>query len=145
MTINVKPSERIAVAGVLSPVAVVNSEQFTGVVDVSAFHQVMGIALTGNMAAETIDVKLYRCDSNGSNPVALKSATQRSAHATANDSKQIVINLKTDDLIASGAQYVKLGAVTGDTSGGPMCLVLLGVDPRHGPVTQPAAVVQTVG
>lgn len=145
MTINVKPSERIAVAGVLSPVAVVNSEQFSGVVDVSAFHQVMGIALTGNMASETIDVVLYRCAANGSSAVALKSATQLGASASANDNKQIVFNLKTDDLIASGAQYVKLGAVTGNSSGGPMCLIVLGVDPRYGPVTQPAAVVEVVG
>lgn len=142
--LNIKATERIAVAGVLSPATVANTETFTGVVDLAGYHQVMGIVALGNMAAETIDAVLYRCDSAGNNAVALKSATQLSAHATNNDNKQIVFNARSDDLIAAGAQYVKLGVVTGNSTGGAVCAVILGVDSRFGPVTQPAAVVQSV-
>lgn len=144
MNRNVKACEKIAVAGVLSPVTVVNSEVFSGVVDLSVYHQVMGILLLGNMASEAIDFKAYRCDSDGGNAVALKSATQLAASASANDSKQVVINVTANDLIASSARYVKFGVVTGDSTGGPAAIVALGVDADFGPVTQPTAVLQTV-
>lgn len=144
MTPNIKASEKIAVAGVASPATVSNTEVFSGVVDLGAYHQAMGIALLGNMASETIDFKCYRCDSDGSNAVSLKAATQLAASATANDSKQVIINVTADELMASGAQYVKFGLVTGGATGGAAAVVALGVDARFQPCTQPTSVLQTV-
>lgn len=144
MNPNVKAVEKIAVAGMLDPATVANSEVFTSVVDMSKYHQVMAILALGNMANETIDFKCYRCDANGSNAVSLKTATQLTASASANDNKQVVMNVTADELIASGAQYVKFSAVTGNSTGGPAAIVVLGVDARFQPVTQPSAVVQTV-
>ena len=142
-TPNVKASEKIALAGILDPQTVANSITYTTVVDLSKYHQVLGIALLGNMASETIDFAAYRCASDGSSPVSLKASTQLAASASANDSKQLLINVTADELIASGARYVKFGLVTGGATGGPVTVVALGVDPRFGAVSQPATVLET--
>ena len=55
--INELSSEKISVIGVIAPQAVVNSEVFTDVVDMSKYHQALFIACLGDMAAETIDRK----------------------------------------------------------------------------------------
>lgn len=142
MTPNVKATEKIALVGVVNPQTVANTELFSGVIDLAAYHQALGIALLGNMASETIDFKCYRCDADGSNAVAIKSATQLAASAAANDNKQILMNLTADELMASQAQYIKFGLVTGGATGGPACVVGLGVDSRFGPVTQATSVVE---
>ena len=44
MTPNVKSSEKIALVGVVNPQTVANTEVFSGVVDLGAYHQALGIA-----------------------------------------------------------------------------------------------------
>jgi len=134
MSINTLAAADIAVVGTLDPVTVVNTEVFTDVVDMTKFGQVLGIALTGNMAAETIDFKAYTCASDGGSKVALKSATQLAAHASNNDGKQIVINVRAEDL-TSGQRYIVFGIVTGNSSGGPAAIVALGTNARYQPAT----------
>lgn len=134
MSITTLAARDIAVVGTLDPVTVVNTEVFTDVVDMTKFGQVMGIALTGNMAAETIDFKCYTCAANGDTKVALKSAAQLAAHATTNDGVQMVINVRGEDLTA-GQRYIVFGIVTGNTTGGPAAIVALGTNARY----QPAA------
>lgn len=133
--INVAAGEKLAVVGTIDPATVANTEVFTDVVDMSKFHQVLGIALLGNMAAETIDFKAYSCDSNGSNSVALKSATQLAANASANDNAQVLISVRAEDLQASGKQHVRFGLVTGGATGGPAGVVVLGVDAKYQPAS----------
>lgn len=144
---NQKLCEGVAVLAALSPVTVVNTEVFSGVVDLGANQQVMAVAMIGNVAAETVDFKCYTCDSDGSNAAALtgKAATQLAAHATNNDSKQLVINVRDSDMVASGKQYVKFGVVTGGATGGPAAILVLG-EPRQGNATDAdnASVVQIV-
>lgn len=142
MTPNVKASEKIALVGAVNPQTVSNTEVFTPVVDLGAYHQALGIAMLGNMASETIDFKAYRCDSDGGNAVALKSATQLAASAAANDNKQVLINVTADELMAAGAQYVKFGLVTGGATGGAAAVVALGVDGRFGPAAQASSVLE---
>ena len=143
--VNVKAREKISVVGRIDPQTVANTLTYTDVIDLSIFHQILGICLLGNMAAETIDFKAYSCASDGSNPVALTSATQLAAHATNNDLKQIKINVRSDDLISGGLRYIKFGLVTGNTVGGPIAVVALGVDSRYLPAADIASVVQSVG
>jgi len=135
MPVSSQPSERIGVVGTIDPQTVANTETYTDVVDMKSFHEVLGILLLGNMAAETIDFKAYYCDSDGNNAVSLKAATQLAAHASNNDNKQIVINVKSQDLAALNKRYVKFGLVTGAGTGGPSAVVALGVSPRFAPVT----------
>jgi hypothetical protein len=130
---NQKLSEALPIVAVLASQTVANTELFTGVVDMGAMQQCMAVANLGNMAAETIDFKAYSCDSDGSNAVAItgKAATQLAAHASNNDSKQLVIGLRDTDLLTSGKQYAKFGLVTGGATGGPAGVVVLG-SPRQG-------------
>lgn len=143
---NVKGGEKVAVAGLLVPATVANTEVFTDVVDVSKYGGVMAIAVLGNMASETIDFKAYRCASDGSSAVALTgyAITQLAAHASNNDSKAVIVSMLSDALMASGAQYVKFGLVTGGATGGPAMAIALGLDARFQPVSHVAAVVQNV-
>ncbi len=130
-----QPSERIAVVGTIDPQTVINTEVFTDVVDMKNFHECMGVALLGNMASETIDFAVYTCDSDGNNATELKDATQLAAHASNNDNKQIVINVKSQDLAAANKRYIKFGLVTGSNTGGPASVVALGVSPRFAPAS----------
>ena len=135
MPVSSQPSERIAVVGTIDPQTVMNTELFTDVVDMKHFHECMGIALLGNMAAETIDFAVYTCDSDGNNATELKDITQLAAHATNNDNKQVIINVKSQDLASANKRYVKFGLVTGSNTGGPAAVVALGVSPRYAPGT----------
>lgn len=128
-----KLSEAVAIVGTLDPVTVVNSEVFTDVVDLGANIQAAAVLMIGNIAAETVDFKAYSCDSDGNNAAAItgRAATQLAAHASNNDGKQLVINVRDGDLLASGKQHVKFGLVTGGATGGP-CAVIVLATPRQG-------------
>ncbi len=131
-----KLSETTAVVGVINPATVANTEVFTTVVDLGAIRQAMAVAMIGDVPAETVDFKCYSCDSDGNNAAAItgRAATQLAAHASNNDNKQLVINVRDGDLIASGKQHVKFGLVTGGATGGPCAVVVLGA-PRQGPAS----------
>lgn len=133
MDINTGAGEKLAVVGTVDPQTVANTEKFTDVIDMSKFHQVLGVAMLGDMAAETIDFKAYYCDSDGNNASALKSATQLAGHASNNDNKQIVIQVRADELGPLSKQYIKFGLVTGNTTGGPAAVVAIGLDGRFQP------------
>ena len=130
MNVNIAAGEKLAILGRINPQTVANTELFTDVVDLSRLHQAIGIALLGNMAAETIDFKCYSCDSDGSNTTALKSATQLPSSATVNDNTQVAISVRAEDLQASSKRYIKFGLVTGGATGGPAAAIALWVDAR---------------
>jgi len=124
--INSKMGSYLAVLGTLDPVAVVATEVFTDIVDCADTDEIMAILSIGAMASETVDFKCYYCDSDGSNPIALKSAVQLAAHASNNDNTQLVICIDANQLAASGKRHVKFGVVTGSSSGGIMSIVVIG-------------------
>jgi hypothetical protein len=142
-----QPSERIAVVGTVDPQTVANTEQLTDAVDMSKWHEAMFVLLLGNMAAETIDFKLMESDTAGGTytDISGKAITQLAAHATNNDNKQAVINLKAEEL-GTGKRYVKARVITGGATGGPAAVLALGVRPRFGPASDDdsADVVQIV-
>lgn len=132
---NVSLTEGLGVAGIIAPVTTANTQKNTGAIDLSKWASLLFVFQLGDMAAETIDFGVETCDSDGtSNAVDItgKQATQLAAHASNNDSKQVVIGLKSVDLITNGKQYVRGTMVTGGASGGPAACVVLGV-PRYGP------------
>jgi hypothetical protein len=134
-TVNALPTEQFALVATIDPATVANTELFSDVIDMSRWGQVMGVALLGNMASETIDFKSYTCDSGGSSRAALKNATQLAASASANDNTQLVINIRNEDLQTSGARYIVFGLVTGGASGGPASVVAFGTDGRFQPAS----------
>lgn len=128
-------ADSLAVVGIITPATTANTQRNTGAIDMSKWDQVMFVFQLGDMASETIDFGVETCDSDGtSNAVDItgKQATQLAAHASNNDSKQVVIVVKSVDTAANGKQYVRGTMVTGGATGGPASCVALGV-PRYGP------------
>ena len=126
---NVSLAEGLVVAGVITPATTANTQRNTGAIDLAVWDSLLFVFSLGNMASETIDFKCYKCDSDGNNATALKSATQLSASASANDNGQVVIALNQSDLNVNseGARYIKFGLVTGGATGGPAAVLALGV------------------
>src|SRR5688572_3095926 len=126
-----QPSERAAVVGTIDPQTVANTEQLTDAVDMSKWHEVMFVFMLGNMAAETIDCEVRESDASGGTYTTLsgKAATQLAAHASNNDNKQVVINVKSNEL-STGKRYIKGRLITGGATGGPAACVALGMKPR---------------
>lgn len=141
---NAKLTELLALAGVIDPATTANTERFSTVVDMSRFHQVLVVAQLGNMAAETIDVKVYSCDSDGSNSAALVSATQLAAHASNNDNTQILANVRAEALLASGKRYIRVGIVTGGATGGPANAAILGLVRQGATADQDLSTIQQI-
>ncbi len=132
---NTSLAENVAVAGIITPATTANTQRNTGAIDLSKWNQVLFVFQLGDMASETIDFGVETCDSDGtSNAVDItgKQATQITAHASNNDGKQVVIAVKSADLIANGKQYVRGTMVTGGATGGPAACVALGIG-RYGP------------
>jgi len=145
---NVSLAEQLAVVGVIPPQTVASTSVVSGAIDVSKWDQLLFVFQLGNMAAETIDCGVETCDSDGtSNAVDItgKQATRLAADAATNDNKQIVIAVKSTDLIANGKQHVRATMVTGDAVGGPASCVVMGIG-RYGPsiANDLASVVQVI-
>ena len=142
-----QPSERAAVVATVDPQTVANSEKLTDAIDMSKWAEVLFIFLTGDMASETIDFGLQASATSGGTYANItdKQATQLAAHASNNDNSQIVINLKAEEMPA-GKRWVKGRAITGAGTGGPGCIVALGMRPKFGPATDDdlASVLQVV-
>ena len=135
MNPTVSLSEGLGVAGVISPATTANTQRNTGAIDVSVWDGLLFLFNLGDMASETIDLGVETCDSDGtSNAVDIigKQATQLAASATANDNKQVVIYVKSVDLIANNKRYVRGTMITGGATGGPASCIVIGV-PRYGP------------
>lgn len=133
ITTNAKLAELLAVVAAMPPAATANNQRFTDVVNMGNFHQVVAVIQLGDIAAETITVKAYACKPDGSGAVVLEgnSPAVLAADAAANDNKQLVLNVRADDLLASELSHVKFGVVTGGAGGGPVSAVVLG-HPRQG-------------
>src|SRR5574337_1235564 len=99
------------------------------------FRKALVIFHLGDMATETIDCIVETCDSGGTNNVTLKAATQLAGSASANDSKQIVVAINVDEMIASGKEYIRGKITTGAGTGGACVIVVLGLEPCYGPAS----------
>lgn len=128
------PAEQVAVAEWSTGTA--NSTPLAGTaISLKNFGKALFIFRFGDMAAETIDCVVETCDSNGSNNVTLKAATQLAAHASNNDSKVIVIGVDANELTASGKSHVRGKITTGGATGGTCTIASLGLEPRNGPAS----------
>jgi hypothetical protein len=119
--------------------------QATAVVPLANYDRLLFVFSTSDFAnTSTIDGGVETCDHDGDNAalIASKTLTQRAAHATANDDKQFVIDVQSEDLIAAGKDHVR-GQLTGSGTAGNIHILVLGT-PKYGPATQPSTVVQTI-
>ncbi len=142
MQSSIYPSEMVKVAGVIAPATVNSTPSVSGAVDMRKFRRVTAILSIGNVAAETVDFRLEADTVNTFNDsvATVVAATQLAAHASNNDNTHIILECKAEDL-AEGDIFLRARAVTGDTSGGPMSCVILGL-PHYSNEAQLAAVVE---
>jgi hypothetical protein len=134
--VNILASEKVAIVGVLDPAASIAAVQYTDVIDMSKWHQALGLFLLGNMDdAATVICAAYRCDSAGNNAAAIK--TETLGAAAGNDNTQVVIGVRKEDLHPQTTynRYIKFGITNGAGGGGTCCVVGLGVDPVYGPAS----------
>lgn len=133
---NVLASERIAIIGTVDPAAGIAAVTYTDVIDMSKWHQALGLFILGNMAdGDSVVCAAYRCDSAGNNVAAIK--TETLGAAAGNDNTQVVIGVRGEDLHpqATYNRYIKFGITNGAGGGGVACVVALGVDPKYGPAS----------
>ena len=129
---NARLSEQLSLQATIDPVVQVSGTVLTSdYIDLSNFRRAIFIALSGDMASETIDFAVMEAtNASAGSAQVLKSATQWVAHATGNDDKQLVVNVRSEELSA-GYTHVALRWTQGSTVGGPGSVVGLGADPRH--------------
>lgn len=135
--INLKPSQRVSVVGKINPQSA-SSVQATGWLDATAFHNFMALISVGALGASaTVDAKIQQATDNtgtSAKDVSGKSITQLTK-AGSDDNKQVLINLKQEDLdIGNGFKFFQL-SITPATAA---CLIggtVLGFDPRYGAAT----------
>lgn len=110
--------------------------------------EITAVVHLGDMASETIDVAIYQATSSGgAGAKSAKAITQLAASAAANDSKQVVISMRADELdVDGGFSFVAVRIVTGGVTGGTVAGILIGSDLRFQPASlvDNASVIQVV-
>jgi hypothetical protein len=146
--INLKPSQRVGVVGVIAPVSQAAGTVNSGWLDATTFHNFMAVITTGVLGASaTVDSKIQQATDNaGTNAkdVAGKSLTQ--IVKASGDNKMATIDLKQEDLdIQNNFKFFQVSITVG-TAASLVSAHVLGVDCRYGLATANdlAAVVQNV-
>lgn len=143
---NVLPSSRTAIAGVVDPVDGTGTVT-SGWVSVADYYNLMAIIAVGTLGASaTVDAKIEQAtDSSGTGAkdVTGKVITQLT-QAGSDADKQAVIDMSHDDMdVDNSFTHARL-SITVATADSPVAGILLGMDARNQPVTQPAAVDEVV-
>jgi len=132
--INLKPSQRAAVVGVIAPISA-SSVQTSGWIDSTLFHNYLALVQLGVLGASaTVDAKLQQAtDSSGTGAKDVTGkAIAQFTKVNTDDGKQALINLKQEDLdFANGFKFFRLSitpAVAASLIGG----AVMGMDPRYG-------------
>jgi hypothetical protein len=133
----------VAVQGTASSTPLVSSY-----VSAKNVGEITAVVHLGDMASETIDVALYQAtDTSGTGAKSLKAITQLAASAAANDSKQVIVSARADELdVDGGFSCVAVRIVTGGATGGTVNGQVWGSDIRYQPAANVdnASVVQIV-
>jgi len=131
-------SEAVAVVGVIDPDANAAATYTSGWIAAKDFHNFMAIVQTGTMATNsTVDAKLQQAtDSSGTGvkDITGKAITQLTEAGTDSD-KQVIINLKQEELdVQNGFDYFRL-SITVATAASDSSGIVLGTNPRHSPAS----------
>jgi hypothetical protein len=142
-----KGSESIAIAAVVAPGALTAGAKSSGWVDTRLYNQLMGVISTGTLGASaTVDAKWVQADdASGNNPQDSNITALTQIVKASGDNKQAVMNFDPSQSNYPTKPFVKL-VVTVGTATSDGAAIVLGIDPRHKPVTDldPTSVVQVV-
>jgi hypothetical protein len=131
--IAMKPSQRVSVVGVINPQSA-NAVQTSPWIDATTFHNYMAVLQVGAIgAAATVDAKVQQATSAagaGAKDVPGRAITQLTK-AAADDNKQVLINLKQEDLDFNGGfKWFQL-SMTPAVAATLIGATVLGFDPRY--------------
>jgi hypothetical protein len=146
---NAKGSELLSILATIDPASQAVGTVTTGWISGATHHGLLAVIQSGVLGASaTLDAKLQQASDSsgtGAKDITAKAITQI-VKATG-DNKQILINLRPDDLDANnGFTHVRLSLTVG-TAASLISAQLLGINPRYAPAdaANQAAVVQVVG
>jgi hypothetical protein len=129
-----KPSQRVGVVGVISPVSQAAGTVNSGWIDVTTFHNFLAILKTGVLGASaTVDAKLQQATDNtgtGAKDIPGRAITQlvKASH----DNDQVTIDLKQEDTDFNGNfKFFRLSVTVG-AAASLVDATVLGFDPRYG-------------
>ena len=137
--INNLPSENVAVLGTIDPDAYAASTEVSDYVSMEKFESVMIVLLVGDIVATgTVDAVVKQAtDSSGTgakNLTTSKAITQLT-QAGSDSNKQVIINVRAEDLdMANSFDHVAI-SVTFGTAGCDFGAVLLGCNARYAPAS----------
>ncbi|HEV7458227.1 MAG TPA: hypothetical protein VGN96_15760 [Roseococcus sp.] len=136
MTPNLKPSQRVALVGVIDPDAYTANTYTTGWIDASTAAAFMALVSVGELGSSaTVDAKLQQATNGsgaGAKDVTGKAITQFTQAGTDSD-KQAVINLRAEELdLVNGFTHFRL-SMTIATAACDACGHVFSLDHRYGP------------
>lgn len=130
------PSERIAVVATVDPIDGNGTTIKSDAVDMSKFHEAMFVLMTGvlNASGTITSIAIQEsADTTDGNFAAMSPAKTATALDGSDDAKQVVINVRSDELSA-GKRYVRLVATVSAHSQ-LVAAIGLGVRPRYAPAS----------
>jgi len=135
---NALPSEQVAVLGGIDPDAYAASTVVSDYVSLAEFERLMAVLEIGDIVSTgTVDAKLRQAtDASGTGvkDITGKSCTQLT-QAGSDSNKQVVFNMRADELdVANGFTHVAL-SVTFGTAGCDASALLLGFNPKNYPAS----------
>lgn len=136
MTPNLKPSQRIALVGVIDPDAYAAGTYTTGWIAAAEAANFMALVSVGDMVStSTVDAKIQQATSAagaGAKDVTGKSITQLTQAGT-DDNKQVVINIRAEELdLANSFTHFRL-SMTVATAASDAAGYVFSLDHRYGP------------
>jgi len=143
--LNILPSDRSPVAGVIDPDALSTGTYTTDWINMEDFANLMAVIQAGTLGSSaTLDAKIVEAeDGSGTNSQDLtdKAITQLT-EADSDSDKQAVINVRADELSA-GYTHVQVSMTVG-TASSDAAAIALGFDARFEPEDQASSVDEVV-
>ncbi|ARR55338.1 hypothetical protein HY78_18770 [Rhizorhabdus wittichii DC-6] len=135
MNANLNASAVVAVLAAIDPASQAAGTVTTGWIDMQDWFRIMAVLQVGALgAAATVDAKFVQAKdgSGGSAKDVPGTAITQLTKAGTDDNKQVVINLRPEDLdFNNGYRYVRL-SLTVATAASLISALVLGLDARYG-------------
>ena len=128
------PSERVAIVATVDPDAAATGAFTSDYVNMEEFGSALAVVMAGVIAASgTLDAAVLQATSSTGAAVKAISGKSITQIDTGSNDKQMLINIRTDELdVAGGFSFIAL-RLTHTTAGGDSAGLVLGLNCRHAP------------
>lgn len=136
---NALPSEVAAVVGTIDPDAYTAATTVSDYADMGQFESLMFIISVGTMASTaTLDAVIKQATASagtGAKNLTVSKAITQLTEAGTDSDKQVIINVRAEDLdLANGFDFCAI-SVTGGTAASDYGVVVLGMNSRNNPAS----------